>query len=82
MITIAGELGTIVWDYYEGKLTHKIEGEPKYHENIGPITAEFKNEMYMEEIEDFIALIDGKGINPIPFDDGVQVQKMIRDFLL
>ena len=81
MITIAGEKGTIIWDYYNGKLTYKIEGQQEHSEIIGPVTAEFKNEMYLEEVKDFIALIDGKGINPIPFDDGVEVQKTISDFL-
>ena len=72
--------GSLYWDYFRGKIEYKVGKKQKIINDYGIINNKKKNQMYVEEMIDFIKLCKSSKTykSPISFHDGLEVRKVIN----
>lgn len=73
---IIGTKGKITWDYYAKSLTF-FSRESNTAPVIYPIPENFdRNDMFVDEIKEFISVLNGEKESPIPLQQGMSVLKI------
>jgi predicted dehydrogenase len=73
---VLGTTGRLLWDYYAKSLT-LYPHEKNYAATVYPINDNFdRNDMFIDEIKDFIAALQGEKELAIPLKDGIDVLEM------